>query len=190
LAVTESDASTQVHPEMSRHRYGFVLSAILLGAAVASCGSARDSCGDPPEQTELDLDPPPSGVCPSRAQALRLFASQQPGTVILSLDSDGALMHEPATYSCCYEIGFGEAGVDAGTQSYCGLFPGTFEGGIDASVCPPPTDGSLQFDVTSLWGSDAKVVGDPTVQERPAHDECVYEATVQSSRQCNALAPL
>jgi hypothetical protein len=89
---------------MSRHRYGFVLSAIL---AMPSCGPARDSCGDPPEQTELDLDPPPSGVCPSRAQALRLFASQQPGTVVLSLDSDGALVHEPATYSCCYEIGFG-----------------------------------------------------------------------------------
>jgi hypothetical protein len=162
---------------------------VLLAVAVSGCNLSDrvpgDAC-DPLEHTQQNLPVPPSGRCPSRADALRAFASQEQG--LISVDSDGMIEHIPAWFTCCYEVSW--PGV-SGTKSTCVSGNASALGVPDASICPPATDPSLQYDVTSLEGSDATIVGGPVVhEEQPAHDACVYDVTTEEQLTCDAVHPL
>ena len=153
----------------------------LLCVAPAMMGCAGGGNCDTRDPDNESVTVPPNGPCPSRAVAAAAVADAGTEPVV-SVDSDGTLVHLPVFLDCCY--GVEQAWSKAVVQS-CTTLPAVDDAGAAAS-CP---DAASAQGVVTDPGSSDRIVDGPTTTMVPAHDACTYAVTRGIDQSCGSHAP-
>jgi hypothetical protein len=148
---------------------------MVVAAGLSGCGfnSSDDNC-DWKGPGSRSLPAPPSGQCPSRADALPALVAAD--SEVISVDSDGMLTHLSPMLTCSYELAYSTGPGWIDVFSWWEKAPGM-------DTCPPSTDPSVVQAVEQDYDS-LPILAGPMSTELPAEDVCFYDVTFYVREAC------
>jgi hypothetical protein len=161
-----------------------LIAVLFVLASGCSFGNLGRQPGDPCDPESHGTDSLPiadDAACPDRATAARLLSATNSSDHLVSVDSDGTRVHQPARLTCCYAIvgGYG----DSSCYSLLGADAG-------ALVCDDAATAARQDGVLNLEGPDAAVASGPVAYADPAQEVCCYSVTTYTELSCSSNLPL